>query len=68
MPAKGRRVHNTRSISGTHSHVNSPLVVKVNNDMAKAKQPKQTKAKLKSIVKVVKNTTNAAATKKVSFC
>ena len=54
MPPKGRRVHNTCSVSGTRS--NSPLVVKVNNDMAKAKQPKQTKAKLKSIVKVVKNT------------
>ena len=67
MPPKGRRVHNTRSVSGTRSRANSPLVVKVNNDMAKAKQPKQTKAKLKSIVKVVKNTTNAAATKKVSF-
>ena len=37
--------------------------------MAKAKQPQQTKAKLKSIVKVVKkNSTTAAATKKVSFC
>ena len=35
--------------------------------MAKAKQPQQAKAKLKSIVKVVKNTTNAAATKKVSL-
>ena len=67
MPPKGRRVHNTRSVSGTCSRANSPLVVKVNNDMAKAKQPKQTKAKLKSIVKVVKNTTDAAATKKVSF-
>ena len=67
MPPKGRRVHNTHSVSGIHSHANSPLVVKVNNDMAKAKQPKQTKAKLKSIVKVVKNTTNATATKKVSF-
>ena len=67
MPPKGRRVHNTRSVSGTRSRANSPLVVKVNNDMAKVKQPKQTKAKLKSIVKVVKNTTNAATTKKVSF-
>ena len=35
--------------------------------MAKAKQPQQAKAKLKSIVKVVKNTAKAAATKKVSF-
>ena len=67
MPPKGRRVHNTRSVSGTRARSNSPLVVKVNNNMAKAKQPQQAKAKLKSIVKVVKNTTNAAATKKVSF-
>ena len=67
MPPKGRRAHNTRSVSGARARSNSPLVVKVNNDMAKAKQPQQTKAKLKSIVKVVKNTTNAAATKKVSF-
>ena len=68
MPPKGRRVHNTRSVSGTRAHSNSPLVVKVNNDTAKAKQPQQAKAKLKSIVTVVKNTTHAAATKKVSFC
>ena len=67
MPPKGRRVHNTRSVSGTRARSKSPLVVKVNNDMAKVKQPQQAKAKLKSIVKVVKNTTNAAATKKVSF-
>ena len=67
MPPKGRRVHNTRSASGTCARSKSPLVVKVNNDLAKAKQPQQAKAKLKSIVKVVKNTTNAAAAKKVSF-
>ena len=67
MPPKGRRVHNMLSASGTRARSKSPLVVKVNNDLAKAKQPQQAKAKLKSIVKVVKNATNAAATKKVSF-
>ena len=64
MPPKGRRVHNTRSASGTCAQSKSPLVVKVNNDLTKPKQPQQAKAKLKSIVKVVKNATNAAAPRK----
>ena len=66
MLPKSKKVHNTRSVSGACSRSNSPLVVKVNNDLVKAKQPKQVKAKLKSIVKVVNN--NAAqATKRVTF-
>ena len=67
MPLKPKKVHNTRSVSGVRSRSNSPLVVKVNNNLAKAKQAKQAKSKLKSIVKVV-NTNASQSTKKVSFC
>ena len=53
-------------MSGARSRSNSPLVVKVNNDLAKSKQPKQAKAKLKSIVKVVNNNASQP-TKRVAF-
>ena len=67
MPPKGKKVHNTCSVSGARSRSNSLLVVKVTNEMAKSKQVKQNKAKLKSIVKVVNNNPPNSATKKVSF-
>ena len=66
MPPKSKKVHHMRSVSGAHSHSNSPLVVNVSNDLVKAKQPKQAKAKLKSIVKVVTNN-DVQATKRVMF-
>ena len=67
MPPKGKKVHNTHSVSEVRLHSNNPLVVKVTNDKAKYKQANQAKSKLKSIVKVVNNTPTSA-TKKVSFC
>ena len=68
MPPKGKKVHNTRSVSGTRSRSSSLLVVKVNNDIAKAKQSRQAKAKLKSIVKVVaNNNSSSTAPKMVMF-
>ena len=67
MPPKSKKVHNTRSVLGARSRSNSPLVVKVNNDLVKAKQPKQSKAKPKSIVKVVNNNASKV-TKRVAFC
>ena len=66
MPPKSKKVHHTRSVSGARSRSNSPLVVNVSNDLVKAKQPKQAKAKLKSIVKVVTNN-DVQATKRVTF-
>ena len=48
---KGKRVHNTRSMSA-RSHSNSPLRVKVTNNLAKPKTKVRSKA-LKSVVKVV---------------
>ena len=67
MPPKGRKVHNTRSNSGSHSRLHSPLKVQADNNLAKAKNSKQAKTKLKSIVKVVNNPQAKTKTKHVSF-
>ena len=54
MPPKGKGkcVHNTRSVSA-RSRSNSPLRVKVTNNLAKPKTKERSKQPLKSVVKVV---------------
>ena len=49
---KGKYVHNTRSMSA-RSRSNSPLRVKVTNNLAKPKTKEHSKQPLKSVVKVV---------------
>ena len=61
---KGKRVHNTRSVTA-RSHSNSPLRVKVTNNLAKTKTKERSKQPLKSVVKVVSN--KQAKAKSVSF-
>ena len=61
---KGKRVHNTRSVTA-RSHSNSPLRVKVTNNLAKTKTKERSKQPLKSVVKVVTN--KQAEAKSVSF-
>ena len=51
---KGKRVHNTRSVSA-RSRSNSPLRVKVTNNLVKPKTKECSKQPLKSVVKVVTN-------------
>ena len=71
MLPKGRKVHNSRSNSGSRqrSSSRSPLTVQVDNNLARPKQKvvKQPKAKLKSIVKVVSNVQGKSKQKQVSF-
>ena len=57
MPTKNKKVHNSRSVLG-RSRSNSPLLVKVHINLAKAKD--KLKQTLKSIVKVVNNKTGKA--------
>ena len=61
---KGKRVHNTRSVTA-RSRSNSPLRVKVTNNLAKTKTKERSKQPLKSVVKVVSN--KQAKAKSVSF-
>ena len=61
---KGKRVHNTRSMSA-RSRSNSPLRVKVTNNLAKPKTKEHSKQPLKSVVKVV--TSKQAKANNVSF-
>ena len=49
---KGKRVHNTRSMLA-RSRSNSPLRVKVTNNLAKPKTKERSKQPLKSVVKVI---------------
>ena len=62
---KGKRVHNTRSVSA-RSHSKSPLRVKVTNNLAKPKTKERSKQPLKSVVKVV--TSKQAKANNVLFC
>ena len=64
MPPKGKCVHTTRSVTA-RSHLNSPLRVKVQNNLARTKPKEHSKQLLKSIVKVVNN--KQAKAKSVSF-
>ena len=66
MPPKGKGkcMHNTRSVTA-RSHSNSPLRVKVTNNLAKTKPKERSKQPLKSVVKVVTN--KQAKAKSVSF-
>ena len=66
MPPKGKGkcMHNTRSVTA-RSHSNSPLRVKVTNNLAKTKTKERSKQPLKSVVKVVTN--KQAKAKSVSF-
>ena len=61
---KGKHVHNTRSVS-TRLHSNSPLRVKLTNNLAKPKTKERSKQPLKSVVKVVTN--KQVMAKNVSF-
>ena len=61
---KGKHVHNTRSMSA-RSHSNSPLRVKVTNNLAKPKTKECSKQPLKSVVKVA--TSKQAKATNVSF-
>ena len=61
---KGKSVHNTRSVTA-RSHSNSPLRVKVTNNLAKTKTKEHSKQPFKSVVKVVTN--KQAKAKSVSF-
>ena len=61
---KGKRVHNTRSMSA-RSPSNSPLRVKVTNNLAKPKTKECSKQPLKSMVKVV--TSKQAKATNISF-
>ena len=51
---KGKHVHNTRSVSA-RSRSNSPLRVKVSNNLAKPRTKDHSKQPLKSVVKVITN-------------
>ena len=62
---KGKHMHNTRSMSA-RSHSNSPLRLKVTNNLAKPKTKECSKQPLKSVVKVINNNKQAKATN-VSF-
>ena len=66
MPPKGKGkcVHNTRSVSA-RSCSNSPLRLKVTNNLAKPKTKELSKQPLKSVVKVVTN--KQVKAKNVSF-
>ena len=66
MPPKGKGkcMHNTRSVTA-RSHSNSPLRVKVTNNLARTKTKERRKHPLKSVVKVVTN--KQAKAKSVSF-
>ena len=61
---KGKHIHTTRSVTA-RSHSNSPLRVKVPNNLAKTKTKECSKQPLKSVVKVVTN--KQAKAKSVSF-
>ena len=54
MPAKNKRVHTTKSVTAREQS-NSPLQVKVQNNLARTKPKECVKQPLKSVVKVVQN-------------
>ena len=64
MPAKGKCIHTTRSVTA-RSQSNSPLQVKVQNNLARTKPKEHNKQPLKSVIKVVNN--KQAKGKSVSF-
>ena len=64
MPAKGKHVHTTRSVTA-RERSNSPLQVKVQNNLARTKPKERNKQPLKSVIKEVNN--KQAKGKSVSF-